>query len=188
MKQLLFFSVLTSAILSGCSSNPNHAERLETRMTNASVVTGDLRVGVKSGNMIVQRKVLMAEELRSLQNSVYELEDRVYGNRTYGSLGLYGVLRDCRTSVVDKNNGGSGHLIWTEPLDRVTDKEEDYTMGLDEHGRIIGVSEEYLRDRITRFKNYKLILQKREDEYVDKVAICQASLKSQRFDVQATNK
>ena len=128
--------------------------------------------------MIVQRKVMMNEELRRLQNEVYELEDHVYGNRKYGSLGLYGVLRDCRTQVSDSTNGGSGKLSWTEPMDRVTDKEEEMKIGIDDKAKLVGVSEEMLKDRIERFRNYKVVLQKREDEYDDKLAICKNELKN----------
>jgi hypothetical protein len=139
-------------------------------------------VGVKEGNMIVQRKTLMSEELRKLQYDVYELEDHVYGNAKYGSKGLYGVLKDCRKSLSDKKNGGTGKLSWTEPIDRVTDKEEDWKIGLDEKNKVVGVSEEYLKDRIERFREYKRVLMKREEEYQDKVDICKAELRSRQSD------
>ena len=169
---------LVGVLGAACAHNPNKAEKIETKIDNSAQVSGDTSVGVKDGNMIVQRKVAMNEELRRLQNEVYELEDHVYGNRRYGSLGLYGVLKDCRTQIADKDNGGSGHLTWTEPLDRVTDKEDDLNIGLDEKQKLIGVSEEMLKDRIERFRNYKNVLQKREDEYDDKVAVCKNELKN----------
>ncbi len=147
-------------------------------MQNSQQVSGDTAVGVKDGNMVVQKKVIMNEELRKLQYEVYELEDRVYGNRKYGSLGLYGVLRDCRLQISDTKNGGDGKLKWTEPIDRVTDKEEDFKIGLDEEKKLVGVSEEFLADRIKRFKTYKTLLNSREDEYEEKLAICKADLKT----------
>ena len=94
------------------------------------------------------------------------------------------MLKDCRSQLADKANGGDGKLLWTEPLDRVTDKEDDFKLGLDEKSQLVGVTEEFLKDRIERFRNYKMILQKRQDEYDDKVAICQNELKSRRFDVE----
>lgn len=130
--------------------------------------------------MVVQKKVMMNEELRKLQYEVYELEDRVYGNRKYGSLGLYGVLRECRLQLSDTKNGGDGKLKWTEPIDRVTEKEEEFKIGLDEEKKLVGVSEEFLADRIKRFKGYKSVLDKRQDEYEEKVAICKAELKSKQ--------
>lgn len=171
-----------ASLIAGCSHNPNKAEKIETKIEKSDRISGDTSVGVKDGNMVVQKKVRMNEELRTLQNDVYELEDRVYGNRKYGSLGLYGVLRDCRTQLADKDNGGTGKLQWTEPVDRVTDKEDDFKVGLDEKDKLVGVSEEMLKDRIERFRNYKSVLQKRQDEYEEKVAICKNELKNKKAD------
>ena len=173
---------LLALSLAGCSSNPHKAEEIDTKIDNKGQVSGDTTVGVKDGDMIVQKKVLMNEELRRLQNDVYELEDRVYGNRKYGSKGLYGVLKDCRADLSSKALGGTGKLQWTEPIDRVTDKEEEFKVGLDDKKQLIGVSEEFLKDRIDRFKQYKLVLQKRQDEYEDKVEVCKAEVKSRQPD------
>ncbi len=164
--------------LTACASNPNKAKEIETKMESSQQISGDTALGVKDGNMVVQRKVLMNEELRKLQYEVYELEDRVYGNRKYGSLGLYGVLRDCKSQLSDPKNGGDGKLKWTEPIDRITDKEEDFKIGIDEENKLVGITEEFLLDRINRFKGYKNILNKREDEYEEKVAICKTDLKA----------
>ncbi len=171
---LALFVMVTAA----CAHNPHKAEKIDTKIESDSRVSGDTLVGVKDGNMIVQRKVMMNEELRRLQNEVYELEDHVYGNRKYGSLGLYGVLKDCRTQTSARDLGGSGKLSWTEPMDRVTDKEDEIKIGLDDKEKLVGVTEEMLKDRIERFRNYKMILQKREDEYDEKVAVCKNELKN----------
>lgn len=171
---------LISVLLGGCSSNPHKAEKIETKIENNDQVTGDTSVGVKDGNMIVQKKVMMNEELRRLQNEVYELEDHVYGNRKFGSQGLYGNLKACRTQLAAKENGGTGKLAWTEPMDRVSDKEDEFKVGLDEKSKLVGVSEEFLKDRIERFRNYKVVLQKREDEYQDKVDICKNELRERK--------
>lgn len=175
--------------LVGCSSNPHKAEKIETKMERSEAVTGDENVGVnKDGNMVVQKKVQMNEELRRLQYEVYELEDRVYGNRKYGSKGLYGTLKGCREKVTSKENGGDGKLMWTEPIDRVTDKEDEFQIGVDEQNKLVGVSEEFLKDRLGRFRNYKTILMKRQDEYEDKLSICKAELASRKFDAQKAEK
>lgn len=173
---------LLIGFLAACSSNPHKAKDIETEMEKSEVVSGQTSVGVKDGNMVVQKKVLMNEELRRIQNDVYELEDRVYGNRNYGSLGLYGVLRKCKSDLADKKNGGDGKLIWTEPMDRVSDKEEEFKIGIDEKKKLVGVSEEFLQDRIERFRNYRNVLEKRQDEYEEKLLICQTELKSRQHD------
>lgn len=179
----VFGFFMVGALAVACSSNPHKAEKIETKIERAETVTGDERVGVNSdGNMIVQKKVAMNEELRRLQYEVYELEDRVYGNRKYGSKGLYGTLKGCRENLARKENGGDGKLMWTEPMDRVTDKEEEFKIGVDEQNKLVGVSEEFLNDRITRFRTYKTILMKRQDEYEDKLSICKTELASRKFD------
>ena len=176
---------LVAVGLGACSHNPHKAEKIETKIEKSEQISGDTALGIKDGNMVVQRKVQMNEELRTLQNEVYELEDHVYGNRKYGSQGLYGVLKDCRTKLADKANGGDGKLAWTEPMDRVTDKEDEFKIGLDEKDKLVGVSEEMLKDRIVRFRGYKTVLQKRQDEYEDKVAICKNELRSRKHDKAA---
>ncbi len=177
---VLVVAGLLSLSLVGCKTNPHKAEVIDTKIDNKGQISGDTSLGVKEGNMVVQKKVLMNEELRRLQNETFELEDRVYGNRKYGSLGLYGVLKTCRADISSKNLGGNGKLQFTEPIDRVTDKEEEYKVGLDDKKQLIGISEEFLKDRIDRFKGYKTLLQKRQDEYEDKVEICKNELKARQ--------
>ncbi len=167
----------------GCASNPHKAKKLDTSIENQSNLGDDENIGVKNGNLVVQKKVLMNEELRRLQNEVYETEDKVYGNRKYGSEGLYGALKQCRLKLTSKEYGGDGKLLWTEPLDRVTDKEEEYNVGIDEKNKVVSVTEEFLNDRIKRFQGYKQVLLKREDEYNEKLEICDASLASRKHDL-----
>jgi len=176
----LYAALLCLGLLARCKSNPNKAEKIDTDLKKSSDVGGDEKVGVKDGNMIVQKKVQMNEELRRLQYEVYELEDRVYGNRKYGSKGLYGALKSCRADISDKKNGGDGKLVWTEPVDRVTDKEEEFNIGVDEHDKLVGVSEEFLKDRIARFNKYRTVLLKRQDEYEEKLEICDNDLKARK--------
>jgi hypothetical protein len=177
LRVLFLTAFMSSLAIVGCRSNPHKAEKIKTDMEKSSDVGGGEKVGVKNGDMIVQKKVQMNEELRRLQYEVYELEDRVYGNRKYGSKGLYGALKQCREESVSKKYGGDGKLMWTEPVDRVTDKEDDFNIGIDEKDKIVGVSEEFLKDRIARFKKYKTTLDKRQDEYEEKLEICDAALK-----------
>lgn len=174
-------------LLTQCKSNPHKAEKIETEIKNQGQVSGDTAVGVKDGNLVVQKKVQMNEELRRMQIEVYELEDRVYGNRKYGSLGLYGVLRQCKSDLSDPKNGGDGKMKWTEPMDRITDKEDEFKIGLDEKDKLVGVSEEFLKDRLERFKGYKKVLMTREDEYEEKVQICKTEMKSRTNKTANTN-
>lgn len=187
MLKNLFFSFVAGVLFVSCSTNPHKAEKIDTTLEGTEAITNE-NLGIKDGNMVVQKKVMMAEELRALQYSVYELEDRVYGSRKFGSQGLYGVLKTCKMQISEKANGGDGKLIWMEPLDRVTDKEEKFDIGLDDKDRIVGVQEEFLKDRISRFNRYKDILMKRQDEFNEKVDICNTELKSRKFDADSKKK
>ena len=181
----LVFALVAALFFIGCSSNPHKAKKIETEMERSEALSGEEKLGVKDGNLIVQKKVQMNEELRSLQNEVYSLEDRVYGNRKYKSQGLYGALKACRAKLTSKEMGGDGKLMWTEPMDRITDKEDEFEIGIDEKDKIVGVSEEFLKDRIKRFKGYNSLLQKREDEYQEKLEICDTELKAKEHDMKA---
>ena len=183
----LILTIAALLLITSCSSNQHNAEKIDTTLEKSEMITNE-NLGVKDGNMVVQKKVMMTEELRALQYSVYELEDRVYGSRKFGSQGLYGVLKDCKMQISEKSNGGDGKLIWMEPLDRVTDKEEKFDIGLDDKDRIVGLQEEFLKDRISRFNRYKDILMKRQDEFNEKVDICKTEVKSRRFDVDSKKK
>ena len=169
-----------AVVIQSCQSKNHKADKIDTSIEKGESLSADTTVGLKDGNMVVQKKVLMNEELRRLQNDVYELEDHVYGNRKYGSQGLYGVLKSCRGDLSDPKNKGDGKLKWTEPIERVTEKEDEFKIGLDEKEKLVGVSEEFLKDRIERFRGYKKVLMQREDEYNDKVSVCKAELKARK--------
>ncbi|OFZ30195.1 MAG: hypothetical protein A2622_10135 [Bdellovibrionales bacterium RIFCSPHIGHO2_01_FULL_40_29] len=178
--QITLALLAASLILSSCATNKNKAEKIDTKVENGTALNAETTLGIKDGNMVVQRKVEMNEELRKIQYEVYELEDRVYGNRKYGSLGLYGVLRECKLQLSDPRNGGDGKMMWTEPIERITDKEDELKIGLDENKKLVGVTEEFLHDRIVRFKGYKNLLNKRQDEYEEKTAICKTELNARK--------
>ena len=180
----LILVLLGAVLMTGCASNPYKAKEIETEMKKKQSVSAGENLGVKDGNIIVQKKVEMNEELRRIQNEVYSLEDKVYGNRKYGSQGLYGALKTCRKELTSKKYGGTGKLMWTEPIDRITDKEDEWDVGIDEKEKIVGVSEEFLLDRIKRFKGYKRKLQKRDDEYTEKLEICDAALEAKKHDLK----
>jgi len=186
MKVLLLF--LAMAFVAGCKSNPNKAENVQTNLDAQAGVSGTQTLGLKKGEMVVMDKAVMTEKLRDLQNAVYSLEDQVYGTRKLNTLGLYGELKSCQRRMASRQFGGSGNMVWTEPLDRVTDKEEEFKIGMDEKKELVGVSEEYLRDRVMRFQGYKTILQKRSDEFTSQIESCKSSLASKELDSSQPSK
>jgi hypothetical protein len=187
MKHKIFVAMMIFALIS-CRSRPHKAELIETKLDQAAAVSGQQQVGVKNGDMVVLDKVQMSEKLRDLQNSVYALEDRVYGTRKLGTLGLYGELKACKRKEASRQFGGNGTLVWSEPLDRVTDKEDEMKVGLDEKKDLVGVSEEFLKDRLQRFQGYKAILQKRADDYQHQIETCKGEISTRELDTNQSSK
>lgn len=188
LKRVLMAGFL-GAVVNGCASNPNKVQKVETNLDSKEKVTGNQLMGIKKDEtLVVQEKTDLRERLRDLQNEVYALEDKVYGMRKYDSLGLYGDLRNCEKKTASKQYGGPGVLVWTEPLDRVSDKEKDYKFGKDEQNNLVSVSEEFVKDRLERFQNYKFILQKREDEFKEKIETCNNDLAQKKIDTQQSSK
>lgn len=172
--------LLTPFILSACASK-HKAKDVDTSVDMSAPVRSDSVVGVKDGDMVYQRKVAMNEELRRLELDVYDLEAKVVGGPRYlDNRGLYGVLRDCRVQLGDINNSGDGKVRWTEKREYVTPDDDYSSIGVEDKKRIVGLSEEFLKDRLERFKNYKRILENRQDEYETKVKMCELELAAQK--------
>lgn len=177
MRSLL---MILFCFLTACSTSPNKAKKVDTKVDIPVAITSDSVIGVKDGDMIYQKKVLMSEELRGLQSESYRLEAEVYGGPRYlNNRGLYGLLRDCHLQLGDSSYGGDGTPRWTEAREYVIPEEDEYpTMGIENKKNIVGVSEEMLQDRLARFRIYKKVLTSRQDEYENKVKACELELQS----------
>lgn len=180
--------ILVAMVFASACSSKHKAKDLDTTVDMSAPVRSDSVVGVKDGDMVYQRKVAMNEELRRMELEVYDLEAKVLGGPRYlDNRGLYGVLRDCRVSLGDVNNSGDGKVRWTEAREYVTPDDDYSSIGVEDKSRIVGVSEEFLKDRLARFKNYKKILESRQDEYETKVKVCQMELASQKKKIKSAD-
>lgn len=178
MKTLSFLAL--SFLFAACA-NPHKAKDLDTKVDMTAPVNAGGVIGVKDGDMVYQRKVMMNEELRNLETEVYGLEAKVYGGPRYlDNRDLYGVLKDYRAEMSEIENGGDGKLLWTEKRDYVTAEDDLNKIGIEDKKKIVGVSEEYLKDRLERFKNYRKVLMARQEEYETKVKVCDLELKSKQ--------
>lgn len=187
MRYVLILTLIgISATLSACSST-NHASSIDTQIDHNTTIGDSTEVGIKHGDMVVQRKVQIAEHLRELQNQVYYLQDDVYGNDKTGRRGLYGVVYDCRKAVAEKANGGDGKLSFMEARELPADHEPEFKIGLDSKDQLVGVQEEFLKARIERFSEYRATLEKRRDDFEQKRDMCQLELKSKQYDLNAKN-
>jgi len=173
------FVVITLA-LAACA-NPHKAKDIDTTVDMTAPVNAGGVIGVKDGDMVYQRKVMMNEELRNLETEVYNLEAKVYGGPRYlDNRGLYGVLKDCRAEMSEAQNGGDGKLLWTEKREYVTAEDDLAKIGVEDKKKIVGLSEEFLKDRLERFKGYRQTLMSRQEEYETKVKVCELELKSKQ--------
>ena len=168
--------VLLTLTLANCASK-HKAQDIDTDIKNSAAVDSSSVIGVKDGNMVYQNKVLMNEELRRMEVEVYNLEAKVYGGPRYNdNRGLYGVLKDCRADMSQTKNGGDGKLAWTEKREYVTPNKDFNQIGLEKKKDIVGLTEEYLKDRLDRFKTYRMTLEGRQEEYETKVKMCEVEL------------
>lgn len=171
MRSFHFYITAMFLVLSACKSNPNKAEVLNTDVQKATLVSTNERVGVNDNDeMVYQRKILLGEEIRKLQNSVVETEDRVYGTRAYNTSGLLGAYRRCYQQLSPERRD---QFPAPEGPDRLSEREEDLRVGIDTKAdRLHAVSEEKLMDRINRLKEYRKTLQSKEDVMVDGLERC----------------
>jgi hypothetical protein len=166
------FGSLSLLVLAGACSSRNKAVDQDTRLDKSSSA-GNQTVGLKDGNVMVQRKVLLAEELRKLEHQTYLMEDEVYGNEQYGTAGMVGVLKDCYKRLSDPRLGGVGKLKRAPNVERVTAEEEKVKYVIDEKGDLVGLSEEFLHDRMDRFQKYRKILSDRRSDVQTDLDICE---------------
>lgn len=162
-----FFAAMTMA---SCKSNK--AKIVETEITQGTAVGGDTQVGVDdSDTMILQKKINLAEEIRRTRENTFDLEDRVYGNRKYGSLGLYGRYKLCFDK---KSEDSRKNLPKPGKLDRWTDQNENLKIGYNQNkDALIALKEEKLRDYLDQLNERSQQLQKREDELNESIAQCE---------------
>lgn len=162
--------------LSACKTNPNKARVLETEIETSSAVSKDERVGVDADkDMVYQKQLSLTEEIRRLQNSVVDSEDRVYGTRAYNTTGLLGEYRKCHNKLSDSQKAS---LATPETVDRISERDEDLKVGIDEkNSKLAAVSEEKLMDRISRLKTYKKEIQAKEDLWSANLERCRLMVK-----------
>lgn len=176
-KFALVMMVLGLAACSTTHKEKSEVKDIETKLDRAQDINGET-LGVRDNTIVVQKKRVLAEELRELQNYTYGINDEVYGSRKYGSRGLYGVYVDCKADLNSKKYGGSGDLPYVEPAETIIKEKEEWKFGKDENDKLVTVSEEFISERIERFKKYRDKLEKRRAEYELKVRVCKNKIKN----------
>lgn len=167
----IFTSLFATTVFFAACAHKDKARPIETDMERRQSVQGE-DLGVKDGNVVIQRKTLLSEELRKLQGEVYEMEYKLYGN-PQGSKGLRDHLKDCYQKLGDPRIGGTGKLQTVDRVDRLTKNESPFKFGVDETDQLVSVSEEGLNDRINRFRAYNVAYKDRIEDMESKIEICE---------------
>ena len=182
MKILILVLVLG---LVGCSTSHKEKSKVknleDSQLEKVKTVAGGDKLGIRDDAFKIQKKVDLAENLRDLENNTYGIEYEVYGNREYGTKGLYGAYSDCKAEVNSIQYDGTGKMHPIEDPAPVINEEHKFEYGVDKKGDLVGISEEFLSERIERFKKYKVVLNKRRTEYETKLRICENDLKQAKI-------
>ncbi len=160
----------------GCSSKTPLKE-IDTELKNRQNVGSETLGKNKEGQYVLQKKESLATHLLDLQRSVYGMEEGIYGNKTYGNKGKYGVLEDCRIELRAKSNG-RWEMVDPAPKTILSKEEAKITkkMGIDEKGQLVMLTEEELTSRIKRFERYKSSYELQDDWYDVEIKACKISL------------
>lgn len=177
-------SVLSLVIfLAACSSNPHKISKVEESLENEKKIGDQGYVVGKNdqSEFVVQKKVQIADYLKNLEKDVYALEHEIYGSRD-GNKGQRGVLEDCLVKANSLKLGGDGGYV--QPPEKAILTESEGTLSrisLDDKEQVIGVSEEYLLDRVKKFEAYKKNYSTQREWYDRENRICELSVEKKKF-------
>ncbi len=159
----------------GCGTNPNKPVQQDTQLEKSEAVAHDTQIGMNDkGEVVMSKKVRLADQLKDLQKEVYGLESEIYGHEEYGRKGLYGVLKKC----LDE-----GDELKRLPARTILTKGEEDIRGkmvLDEKDQLVNVTEEYFLERIKRFESYKDAYSRQKDDFEEKVRVCEYDAKKKK--------
>lgn len=178
MKQsiLALLIFLTSLTVIRCTSDK--VKDIHTDLKNQEASSQDTTVGVnQDGNMVVQKNVNLAKELRRLEQELKESEDRVFGTRAYNTTGLDGQLKKCAATKSEKDQ----KELQVDPFKRLSDTDHDLNLAEDREagtdaktGKLIVQTEEKLSSKIKKLTQYRTKLIEKEDEIRTKLAKCKS--------------
>jgi hypothetical protein len=188
MLKMSFVVLATAGLMCACASNPNKAEKIETKVESSEEVGAGRSLGVnKDKEMVTQKKVKLSEYLRTLQYEVYGLEKSIYGDDDTGNKGKWGVLEDCRMTLNSAQMDGDGSYMKMPEKVRLTAGDGTVQkMGLDENNQLVGISEDYLKNRIQKFENFKTTYENRKEWYDSQVKICKMAVDTKNYKAAAS--
>lgn len=170
-------AVVFLALGFGACRSKEPVQEIKTELEGPQRV-GQEKVGKNSdGKYVLQKKEEIAAALVDLQREVYAAEESIYGNKTYGNKGKFGVLEDCRIELRAKTNG-KWEMVESAPKVILSQEESKITkkIGLDEKGKLVLLTEEELTARMKRFERYRQNYERQEEWYDTEIKACKVAL------------
>ena len=160
-------SLMSVGFLFSCSTNPNKVEKGESKLERVEDVGSNRVVGVNDkGEVVTKKKQALVDQLRDIQQEVYDLEIEIYGSEKLGRDGHYGALQKC----LDKNKE-----LKRLPEKNILTKSEDQFNGkmvIDNKDKLVSIDEEFYLDRTKRFMGYRDSYELQKADYQEKLRIC----------------
>jgi len=170
--------VLAAVLLAGgCASSSKTTEKFDKDL-NVRTEDSRERVGTKDDKVIIQKKVYLEEELWKLNTDVQEMENSIYGRSRRDPGGLWESLKVCRQNLADPRVGGTGKPEQMEKWGKVSEREDDYEYKIDSRNNLIGVSEEKLEERISRYQKHKRILGDAFERFRGEMDSCESNYRA----------
>jgi len=170
-------AVLVALALTGCGSKEkkvsmDEPEKLDREYVNKTGERSE-SVGEKGGNIVIQKKVALEEDMTRTKDAIADAENSIYGSSRQDPGGMWLKLKECRRKTADPRLGGNGVPEAMEKWEKPSATDPDVKYRVEDKKKIVAVSEEQLEDRLGRLRNVKNILDRRYEEYRDKLDSCE---------------
>ena len=159
MNACAMFFVIVFSFLVGCTTNPNKAEKITTKIDREQTVTGDESVGVKNGNMIVDGNVYAPNFVQSSDRR-FKKNIKAIENPLASILNIKGVRYDWRKEEFPEKNFSDKNQIGfiAQDLERIfpemvfTDEKGYKSV---DYGRLTPVLVEAMKDLVLQNETLK---------------------------------
>ena len=179
LKSPLFaISILGGAlVLSGCGSKEkkvtlDEPEKLDRAYVNKTGERNET-IGEKNGGIVIQKKMSLEEDMTRVRDQINDAENSIYGSSRQDPGGMWLKLKECRKKIADARLGGNGVPDAMEKWEKISTTDPDLKYRVEDKKKVVAVSEEQLEDRLSHMKNVKNILDRRYEEYKDKLDACE---------------
>lgn len=159
----------------GCSSKSKKdadikSQEIKSELTRVESINQKETIGVnKDEDVVVQKKVKLAEYLKDIAYQVRKKQDELYGSRRFNTRGLYGRYEECLATKKQKPKIARQMVLKDDELGKI----EADKFGYDEKGQMVVFEEQKLRDKIRDLESKKDQLFAQEEELLSELNGCE---------------